>query len=161
MLDNNSVISCPISFVFSLMETSLMPVLVKQATVGGEGGRASERGLSAKVSRRCCWDSTGAPVDPVQMVNKINNWYVFSKFKLQKRLYYCCVHWDWGRQWALLSHCDRYFERHMRDHYGSSCQFTNGLHLLWGMHLYGLWCCRYCITHQLTPSFVFEPSQVV
>ena len=27
--------------------------------------------------------------------------------------------------------------------------------------VYGLWCCRYCITHVLTPSFAFEPSQVV
>ena len=27
--------------------------------------------------------------------------------------------------------------------------------------LYGLWCCRYCITNVLTPSFAFEPSQVV
>ena len=76
-------------------------------------------------------------------------------------VYYCCVHWDWGRQWALLSHCDRHCERHMWDHYGSSCWCTNGLHILWGMQLYGLWCCRYCITHVLTPSFAFEPSQVV
>ena len=29
------------------------------------------------------------------------------------------------------------------------------------MQLYGLWCCRYCVTHVLTPSFAFEPSQVV
>ena len=25
-------------------------------------------------------------------------------------VYYYCVHWDWGRQWALLSHCDRHCE---------------------------------------------------
>ena len=76
-------------------------------------------------------------------------------------VYYSCVHWDQGRQWALLSHCDRHCERHMWDHYGSSCWCTNGLHLLCGMQLYRLWCCRYCITHVLTPSFAFEPSQVV
>ena len=29
------------------------------------------------------------------------------------------------------------------------------------MQLYGLWCCRYCVTNVLTPSFAFEPSQVV
>ena len=29
------------------------------------------------------------------------------------------------------------------------------------MQLFGLWYCRYCITHVLTPSFAFEPSQVV
>ena len=29
------------------------------------------------------------------------------------------------------------------------------------MQLYGLWCCRYCVTHVPTPSFAFEPSQVV
>ena len=76
-------------------------------------------------------------------------------------VYNSCLHWDWGRQCALLSHWDWHFERHMQDHYGSSCWCTNGLHLLWGMQLYGLWCCRYFITHVLTPSFAFEPSQVV
>ena len=45
---------------------------------------------------------------------------------------YCCVHLDWERQWALLTHCDRHFERHLWD-YESSCWCTNGLHLLWGM----------------------------
>ena len=29
------------------------------------------------------------------------------------------------------------------------------------MQLYGLWCCRYCVTNVLTPSFAFYPSQVV
>ena len=29
------------------------------------------------------------------------------------------------------------------------------------MQLYGFWYCRYCVTHVLTPSFTFEPSQVV
>ena len=29
------------------------------------------------------------------------------------------------------------------------------------MQLYGLWCCRYCITNVLTPSFAFDSSQVV
>ena len=75
-------------------------------------------------------------------------------------VYYCCVHWDWGRQWALLSHCDWHFERHLWD-YGSSYWCINGLHLLWGMQLYGFWFHRYCITNVLTPSFAFEPSQVV
>ena len=29
------------------------------------------------------------------------------------------------------------------------------------MQLYGLWCCRNCVTNVLTPSFAFDPSQVV
>ena len=74
---------------------------------------------------------------------------------------YCCVHWDWARQRTLLSHCDWHCERHMWDHYGSSCWCTNGLHLLWGVQLYGLWCCKNWETNVLTPSFAFEPSQMV
>ena len=38
----------------TMMETSLMPVLVKQAAIGGEGGRVKERGLSIMVNRMCC-----------------------------------------------------------------------------------------------------------
>ena len=69
-------------------------------------------------------------------------------------VYSCCVHWDWGRQHALLSHCARHCEWHMWDHYGSSCWCTNGLHLLWGMQLYWFWCCRYCISHVVRYSKV-------
>ena len=66
-----------------------MPVLVKQAAVGGEGERESngkrvvchgEPKVSLRFYRRACRPSTD--------VNKINELYVFSKFELQKK---CCT----------------------------------------------------------------------
>ena len=66
-----------------------------------------------------------------------------------------------GMSITLCTDCNRHCERHMWDHCGSSCWCTYGLHLLWGVQLYGFWCWRYGTTKVLTPWFAFDPSQVV